>query len=113
MAVRFRRLAFMEAQQKLQFTDKRPPAHERQFLAFHHANPQVYARLRDMALALRRRGFKRWGVKNLYEKLRYDLAIETFGEPEFRLNNNYHSHYARLLMESEPQLAEFFELRGT
>lgn len=86
------------------------PAHQDEFLKFHADNPNVFARLHTMALYLRRRGFKRWGIRNLWEKLRYDMAIET-NTTDFRLNDHYHSHYARLLMESDENLRGFFELR--
>lgn len=89
----------------------RPTAQE-QFLAYHAANPHIYARLRAMALQLKRAGHDRWGIKNLWEKLRYDLAAEA-RDPNnpFTLNNNYTAYYARRLMKREPELAGFFEIR--
>lgn len=84
--------------------------HADRFEAFHRSNPQVFDRLKTMCLDLRSRGFTRWGIKNLWEKLRFDLAIDTTS-PDYRLNNNYHSHYARLLMAEVSELAGFFQLR--
>lgn len=84
---------------------------EAQFKAFHAANPHVYERLRTMALALRRTGHKRWGLRNLWEKLRYDLAIET-SESQPKLNDHWPPFYARLLMLNEPELKDFFETRS-
>ena len=83
---------------------------EERFRAFHDANPHVYHQLRDMALDLRDRGVTRYGIKALYEVLRYERAIATRGD-EFRLNNNYTAHYARLIMDETPALAGFFETR--
>jgi hypothetical protein len=37
--------------------------------------------------------------------------MKTVGD-DFKLNNNYHSRYARLIMEREPGLDGFFETRG-
>jgi hypothetical protein len=81
------------------------------FEVFHECNPQVYQALRQMALGMRKRGRKHYGMKGLFEKLRFDHAMQTVGDESFKLNNNYTALYARLLMESEPQLAGFFETR--
>jgi hypothetical protein len=37
------------------------------------------------------------------------MAISTTGD--FKLNNNYRAHYARLIMHQEPDLDGIFELR--
>ncbi len=80
------------------------------FVAFHASNPQVYQALRRLALAMRRRGVKQFGIAALFEVLRYEAALRTAGD-EFKLNNSYRSFYARLLMEREGELAGFFETR--
>lgn len=83
---------------------------EERFAAFHGRNPQVYGALRQMALEAKRRGNRQWGMKGLFEVLRWQHAMATEGDP-FRLNNNYTALYARLLMDQEPELTGFFELR--
>lgn len=83
---------------------------DRAFAEFHRSNPHVYQRLAEMARQLVARGHKRIGIGMLFEVLRWQSAIETTGD-EFRLNNNYRSRYARLLMDREPDLAGVFELR--
>lgn len=78
---------------------------------FHADNPHVYARL--VALARRWREARpgsRLGIAVLFERLRWDLAMETTGEP-LKLNNNYKSLYARLMMDREPDLDGLFETR--
>ena len=82
---------------------------EEQFQAFHRANPQVYDLLRSLALAMVRAGRDRIGAKMLWERLRWEYALQTAGE--YRLNNNLTSRYARLLMDQEPELAGRFETR--
>ncbi len=80
---------------------------------FHERNPQVMERLRGMALGLRRSGVTRWGMKGLWEVLRYEQQIQV--DPDatpFTLNNDYTAWYARELMDLEPELRGFFELRG-
>lgn len=81
------------------------------FERFHRDNPQVFTRLREMAMAWQAAGHKRCGLKMLFEVLRWEHGLRTTGEP-FRLNNNYTAHYARLLMRHECDLEGFFETRG-
>lgn len=90
-----------------------PPAGqtiEEAFLAFHAANPHVYAELVLLARRARRRGVERIGIGMLFEVLRWRVALRTGGD-EFKLNNNYRSYYARLIMLQEPDLVGAFETR--
>lgn len=48
---------------------------EERFAAFHGRNPQVYGALRQMALEAKRRGNRLWGMKGLFEVLRWQHAI--------------------------------------
>lgn len=81
---------------------------ERRFAEFHHANPQVFDRLRMLALNALKRGEQRLGIANLVEYLRRDQ--ETRGEP-YRLNNSFRSLYARLLVHHHPELETLIEIR--
>lgn len=82
---------------------------EQRFQRFHRRNPHVYDLLRKMALALYKNN-QRMGMKGLFEVLRWNYMFTT-SDPDFKLNNNYTSLYARLLMEQEPALRGFFETR--
>lgn len=84
---------------------------DQQFEAFHAANPHVYEALRRLALDAARRG-RRLGIGALFEVLRWQYAMNTTDvDSDYKLNNNYRSFYARLLMEKEPELAGYFETR--
>lgn len=88
------------------------PRHYADFLAFHAQNPHIYEELERIALTLKRSGVHRWGIKALWEVLRYELVLRTSSSAHsFRLNNNYTAYYARLLMETCPELDGFFETR--
>lgn len=106
----------MTGQLAIEFTPaprtKRAESISERFARFHAENPDVYRELRELALAGRRRGLKRLGMKALFEIVRWNRALATRGE-EFRLNNNFTAHYARLLMEQEPELVGIFETRGS
>jgi len=93
-----------------------PPRNARAeaFREFHAANPAVYAALVRLARRARQRG-SRVGLRCLWERLRWELSVETDtpreGEP-YRLNNNHAPFYARLIARREPDLAGAFDLRG-
>jgi hypothetical protein len=83
---------------------------QQRFERFHRDNPTVYVSLVAYARRAKSRGFSHYGIDTLFEILRWHTTIETT-DTEFKLNNNFRSRYARLIMEREPDLADFFELR--
>lgn len=83
---------------------------EAKFWTFHHENPQVYDELTRLARKARSQGRHRLGIRMLWEVTRWNLTIETTSN-DFKLNDHYHSRYARLIMKREPDLSGVFELR--
>ena len=81
------------------------------FIDFHKQNPHVYKKLVDMSLQLKRRGHKKFGIKTLFEVLRWDYAMKTDSLDNFKLNNNYSAMFSRLIMHRVPELRDFFILR--
>lgn len=82
-----------------------------QFDEFHQRHPEVLEQLRRRALRAQRRGY-RPGIAALFEVLRWGHGMaRVSGAGEFKLNNNFKAHYARLLMQTTPELSGFFELR--
>jgi hypothetical protein len=86
--------------------------YDREFLAFHAANPKVYQELVRLARVAAGRGYRRLGVRMIWEVTRWNLMIQT-NDPhsDFKLNDHYHSRYARLVMARESDLNDIFELR--
>jgi hypothetical protein len=84
---------------------------EKQFLAFHSENLQVYDKLVELAFILKDRGHRKIGIAMLFEQLRWLYAMKTTDMGGFKLNNNYRAFYARMLMERNPALSGFFEIR--
>lgn len=82
------------------------------FRAFHKANPLVYEIALGIALRLKRKGIKRCSMDAIFHHIRWQYFIQVSGVEKFKLNNNFTAHYARLLMEQEPELAGWFEVRG-
>ena len=81
------------------------------FLEFHESNPQVYRELVSRARALQRAGHDHIGIGMLFEVLRYKSMIKTSDPSGFKLNNDYRSRYARLIMDRESDLRGFFHTR--
>jgi hypothetical protein len=84
---------------------------ERAFWEFHRANPQVYQELERRALALHARyPRRRFGIALLYEAMRYDGLMQTSND-QWKLNQNWRSRFARLLVEKRPELAGWITMR--
>ena len=81
-----------------------------QFAHYHAVNPHVYHALVRLARGLVANGRHRFGIGMLFEVLRWETAMATAGD-DFKLNNNYRSRYARLIMATCPDLAGAFETR--
>lgn len=69
----------------------------------------MYDKLKVLAFRLKRVGVSSYGMKALFEILRYNALLTN--DSEFKVNNSYSPHYARLLMKNEPELAGFFKIR--
>lgn len=82
------------------------------FWLFHEANPHVYQALRAMALQLKRKGYRKMGIAPLYEKLRWDYAMQTDDPTDiYKLGNSYRAFYSRLIMRTTPELEGFLTTR--
>jgi hypothetical protein len=84
---------------------------EEEFWHFHKINFFVYDALVTEGRKLLARGHTRLGIGMLYERLRWQVFMETVDDDyDFKLPNNYRSHYARLIMKQEPDFAGVFQL---
>jgi hypothetical protein len=84
---------------------------DRAFWRFHRQNPHIYRLLVRYAKQAKAAGRSRLGIKEIFERVRWYVLVETRDPAGFKLNNNYHSRYARLIMLNEPGLAGLFETR--
>lgn len=81
------------------------------FEEFHKANPHVYQTLVWLAREwVHRTDRTKVGIAALWERMRWELAIQTTTKTP-RLNNNYKAYYARLIMQTEPDLEGLFDVR--
>lgn len=98
-------------QRALSFMTKRGMTIQEQFEDYHAAHPELYLELVRLALDVKGRGRKKYGLKAIAEVARWNLGYHKEDDEEYAINNNYVSRYARLIMENEPELKGFFELR--
>lgn len=80
------------------------------FQQFHKDNPHVYDKLVSMTRQLKEKGHKKVGMQMLFEVLRWNSMMRTVSH-DYKLNNDYCSRYARLIMDQEQDLEGIFELR--
>lgn len=52
----------------------------------------------------------KYGAKSICEQIRWHINIEN-REHTFRINNTYTAYYARLAMDVDKKLENFFEVR--
>ena len=83
--------------------------YESDFNIYHRRNPSVYSKLLELSLRLKRVGASKYGMKALFEILRFNALLQS--DKKFELNNSYAPYYARLLMKNEPLLDGFFRIR--
>lgn len=81
------------------------------FESFHRLNPWVYQALEELTRDEFARGNRRIGIAMLFEVLRWHYGRRTVGDA-FRLNNDYRSRYARLLMQNHPEWDQVFATRA-
>jgi hypothetical protein len=92
---------------------KQRPSHKEEFDTFHAANPTIYSLLVEFARKVKAAGVHRYGIKSLFEQIRWHCQFESYQwEPgAFKLNNNLAPYYSRLILEQEPDLHGMFQLR--
>lgn len=69
----------------------------------------MYEQLKALALRLKHVGVQTYGMKALFEILRFNALLSV--DKKLKLSNNFTSLYARLMMQQEPELAGFFITR--
>jgi len=85
---------------------------QHKFEQFHSQNPGVYDRLVALARQMQQEGFTRYSIKQLWGVLRWHYDLHPTDEhSSFKLNDLYYSRYARLIMNKEPGMQDFFKTR--
>lgn len=75
-------------------------------------NPEVYGLYERFAAEMAKTG-RRFGVKLLTERVRWECAVRTSGEDGFKINNNHTAYIARKLVTDHPELLTLLVFRET
>ena len=101
----------MMTQPPLDFT--KPLTRADKFHEFHAKNPQVISQLEEIANMTIKSGQEHFSINYLFEVVRYLAWTKTNDVySDFKLNNNYRSHYARLMIERNPKMAKIIKTRA-
>lgn len=82
------------------------------FWRFHGLNPEVYELFDRFARELIRAGHRHGSANLIFERIRWETAIDPNGGEPVKLNNNYRSRYARLWENRNPRHRGFFRTRA-
>lgn len=73
---------------------------------------QVYDEVVRRAFDLWNRGWEHFGIKAIWEAIRFDWSVRLGPSDDgFKVNNNYTAFMARRVMADHPELEGFFETR--
>src|SRR3954463_15798477 len=98
---------------------------EAEFLIYHAAHPFVYILVCRFAQEAIDKGYTRYGMGAIWERVRWEVLIHTRSNIEaedFKMPNNHRAYYARLWLKDHPEhagekpffrIAELRSLRGT
>lgn len=74
---------------------------------------RVYEEVVDRAFALWNGGWDHFGIKAIWEAIRFDWSVKVGPSDDgFKVNNNYTAFMARRVMADHPSLEGFFETRA-
>jgi hypothetical protein len=86
---------------------------QKNFEKFHRDNPRVYYLFKRFAKQWMNVGYEHGSAKQIYERIRWETAVETTSNahPTLKINNNYTSRYARMWHDEHPEYPNFFRTR--
>jgi hypothetical protein len=100
-----------------------PQKHNKRKKAFHRdpidvrfarwaaKNPDIIELLLKFAIEAKQAGSNRFGIAAIVQRVRWEINLTSRGDEPFKISNDFTSRLARLLMQMDPILEGFFELR--
>lgn len=80
-----------------------------EFNAYHARNPHIYGYVDYFARQAISRGYDKFAIATIWERIRWEIAIEV-RDTNFKLPNNHRAYYARLWMANNPEHPHFFRI---
>jgi hypothetical protein len=74
-------------------------------------NPYAWIMFVRFTFAAISKGHKNFGVKSIFERIRWEATIENADELDFKINNNHAPYFARKFMLRYPEHKGFFRTR--
>ncbi len=84
---------------------------DEKFFQYHNDNPHVLKLFLNYARQVKDVGFQHYGFHTIMHRVRWHLNVETKDSEGYKMNNNYSSRYARLLVKENPEFEGFFRNR--
>jgi len=84
---------------------------QERFEDYHARHPEVYVYLVALVFQLVNKGFQHYGIRTLWEHMRWHFTVEKDMGEDFKLNDHYTSRYVRKLVAEHPEFDGMFELR--
>ena len=84
---------------------------DERFAEYHAKNPAVFELFKKFAGMARDSGRTHFSAKAIMERVRWEICFASRDRRNFKVNNNYTSRYARLLVSECPEFRGFFEMR--
>ena len=78
---------------------------------YHRSNTHVYDMFEKFTLDVINAGHANFSAKAIFERMRWETAIET-NDPDFKLQNNFTAYYSRYFMNQHPEFDGFFRTRN-
>jgi hypothetical protein len=103
-------MVLLDTDERTMETINQTHKHFKKWREWDEKNPEFYGLLVQTAREAKGRGINRWALQAIIEIMRWNKAVDTQGDP-FKVNQHFRSFYARYIMENEPDLAGFFEIR--
>ena len=81
------------------------------FERFHRENPRIYRKIVNLCREAKACGHEHFSMDCIFHRLRWYMTVERKSKEPFKLNDHYTARYARMVMATEPDLCDFFEIR--
>ena len=97
-------------QTELNIPTRQKESIQSQFERFHKDNPHILSAIVELGRKAKRMGHLQYGMHALMQIVRWEIQTTT-NDPHFKINNNFSSRYARLIVEKYPEFEGFFQMR--
>lgn len=84
---------------------------QQRFDEFDATHPEVFEYIVDTCFDLWDQGFRHYGMRGIWEVMRYHFSLTKGPEDIYKFNDHFPSRYARKVVAKFPQFDGFFEFR--